>query len=159
MSYNLVTDLIDKGISVDVALFDLAKEFVQNYLTLYTSDSKLTGDIRNQLDVRSTSKCHVLHYEGNNLHFRYTLNDLPLEAVPKDRDLGVLVDEKLKFDSHAASSANQALGRIKRFISSCSPGVITTLSKALIQPKLEVGMTFVTSFYNKDKFTQEAAQR
>ena len=64
--------------------------------------------------------------EKNNLHFGYTLNDLPLEAVPKDRDLGVLVDEKLKFDFYAtigASSANQILGTIKRTISSFSPGV------------------------------------
>ena len=81
-----------------------------------------------------------------------TLNDLPLEAVPKDRDLGVLVDEKLKFDSHAAiavSSANQSLGAIKRTISRRSPVVMTTIYKALVWPKLEVGMTLASPFYKK----------
>ena len=191
-SYNLVKDLIDKGIPVNVALFDLAKAFdkvchrrlivklhaeginnqvvgwikaflaertqqvrkfkshgmpvysnsspvkssvqqctilgptlfniliidvpsvVHNYVNLYADDSKPIGGIKNQLDAyvfqcdinehnnwanawllsSSTSKCHVLFGEKN-LRFEYTLNDLPLEAVPKDRDLGVLVDEKI----------------------------------------------------------------
>ena len=107
----------------------------------------------------NTSKCHVLHFGENNLCFGYTLNDLPLEAVHQDRDLGVLVDEKLKIDSLAASSANQTLGTIKRTISSHSPGVMITLYKALVQPKLEVGITLASPFYKKDKFILKAVQK
>ena len=55
------------------------------------------------------SKCHVLHFGKNNLCFGYTLNELPLEAVHQGRDMGVLVEDKLNFDSLAASSANQTL--------------------------------------------------
>ena len=91
-------------------------------------------------------------YWRKNLHFGYTLKNLQLEAVPEDRDVGVVVDGKLKFDSHAsmaASSANQTLGAIKRTISSCSPGVMTTLYETLVCPKHEVGMTLLFSFYKK----------
>ena len=73
--------------------------------------------------------------EKKKLRLGYALNDLPIEAVPEDRDLGVLVDEKLKFDSHAAiaaSLANQTPGKIKKTISSHSPGVMIILYKALV---------------------------
>ena len=93
-----------------------------------------------------------IHFGEKTTCFGYALNDLPLEAVPEDGDLGVLIDEKLKFDSHAAIaalSANQTLGTTKRTISSRSPRVMTTLYKALVQPKLEVGMTLASPFYKK----------
>ncbi|XP_065564289.1 uncharacterized protein LOC136029714 [Artemia franciscana] len=132
-----------------------ACSMVHNYLTLYADDSKPIGGIRNQLDADvfqhdinelnnwsnawllsfDTFKSHVLHFGENNLDFGYTLNDLLLQAVHKDRDLGILVDEKLKFDSHAAtaaSSVNHTIGKMMRTISSCSPGVMTTLYKALV---------------------------
>ena len=68
----------------------------------------------------------------------------------------------LHFGSHAAiaaSSAIQTLGTTKGTISSHSPGVMTTLYKALVQPKLEIGMTLASPFYKKENFILEAVQR
>ena len=105
-----------------------APSIVHNYLAFYVDDPKLIGGIRNQLNADvfqnninelnnwanawllsfNTSKCLVLHFGENNLHIGYTLNDLSLEALHKNRDLSVLVDEKLTFDSHAAIAASSA---------------------------------------------------
>ena len=62
------------------------------------------------------SKCKVLHLGHNIPRKPYHIGDDPLEAVSKENDLGVIVDNKLKFHSHRqtqAAKANQALGLIK----------------------------------------------
>ena len=42
-------------------------------------------------------KCHVLHLGNKNNNYNYSLNDKPLENIQVERDLGILVDAKLKF--------------------------------------------------------------
>ena len=63
------------------------------------------------------SKCKVLHFGYNNEKRDYTMNDHRLEAVRFERDLGVIVDDELKFHMHTATAtkkANQILGIIKK---------------------------------------------
>ena len=89
------------------------------------------------------------------------LQDNFLSAVSNERDLGVIVDHQLKFSSHAksvSSSANKTLRIIKRTISSQHPRVLMKLYKALVHPRLEVGMSLAAPFYKKDKKLLEDVQ-
>ncbi|KAF2345865.1 Reverse transcriptase domain [Trinorchestia longiramus] len=39
-------------------------------------------------------KCSVMHVSANNRYFQHTMNDIPIETVQQQKDLGVIVTEK-----------------------------------------------------------------
>ena len=43
-------------------------------------------------------KCKVLHLGRRNPHNEYNMGDLTLETATEDNELGVIIDEKLKFE-------------------------------------------------------------
>ena len=48
----------------------------------------------------NVSKCKVMYLGDNNPKHEYRLNGTVLEETVEERDLGVLVDNKLKFENH-----------------------------------------------------------
>ena len=86
------------------------------------------------------AKCRVLHLGWGNPRYLYRLGKEPLES-PEEKDLGVLVVNKLDVSQHcalAAQKANCVLGCIKkRGGQQGEREMIVPLCPALVRPHLE----------------------
>ena len=85
-----------------------------------------------------------------------------LKSMDKERDLGVIVSRDLKPSrqcTDAAKKANQALGMIKRNITSRSPNILLRLYKSLVRPRLEYAVQAWTPWMRKDIDLLESVQR
>ena len=88
----------------------------------------------------NVEKCKVMHIGYNNCHASYTMEQNTLDAVAEERDLGVIMQNDLKWDkqcSKAVTSANRLLGMIKRNFHYLDKEIVLQLYKSLVRPHLE----------------------
>ena len=110
----------------------------------------------------NVDKCAVMHVGYNNKCNQYKLGDAELKSIVKEKDLGVIVDDTLKFSEQcntAVKSANRTLGFIKRTFKSRNKDIIVKLYKALVRPKLEYCVQAWRPFLRKDLDSMERVQR
>ena len=92
----------------------------------------------------------------------YTLGGEPLGESRMEKDLGVLVDDRLSNGMQcqaAANNANRILACIKRGINARDKTIILPLYKALVRPHLEYAVQFWAPVLRKDVLEMERVQR
>ncbi|CAJ0965440.1 unnamed protein product [Ranitomeya imitator] len=82
----------------------------------------------------NNDKCKVIHMGRGNQYHHYTLNGKPLGKSDREKDLGILVNDKLTWSSQcqaAAAKANRIMGCIKRGLDTHDESIILPLYKSL----------------------------
>ena len=111
-------------------------------------------------------KCKVLRIGHGHPEFTYTLTTAtganPLECSHVEKDLGIQVDDQLKFTQQvqqAVSNTNRLLGVIRRTYQYLDRTTFLHLYKGLVRPILEYGVVVGSPQYQHDIDALEAVQR
>jgi len=99
----------------------------------------------------SKAKCKVLHLLRGKPHYQCRLGDEGIERRPVEKDLGVLVDEKLDMSHQcelAAQMASRTLGCIKSSVGS-RVGILP-LCSTLVRPHQESRIWIWSPQHRKD---------
>ena len=159
---------------------------VSSFIYMYADDTKICREMNNtrdsielQTDLNNiqkwseqwqmkfnSAKCKVMHFGHANGQSKYTMKDngseVSLESTSEEKDLGVWIDDKLKFTSHighAVAKSNQILGLIKRSFVYRDTEIIKRLFTALVRPHLEYANAVWHPRFKKDVEQLEKVQR
>ncbi|PKU32029.1 rna-directed dna polymerase from mobile element jockey-like [Limosa lapponica baueri] len=151
-----VTSGVPQGLVLGPVLFNI---FVGDMDTLskLADDTKLCGTVET-LEGRDAIQRDLDRLERH----KYRLGGEWIDSGPAEKDLGVLIDEKLNMSKQcvlAAQKANRILGCIKRSVASRSREVILPLYSAVERPHLEDCIQLWSPQHRKDMDLLEWVQQ
>ena len=180
-----VTSGIPQGSVLGPILFSIyindLPDVVGNTVKLFADDTKLYSVVDSverkedlQMDINNLSKwskewllsfnknkCKHMHF-GTSFHSAYSIENEIIRTETKEKDLGIIIDNELKFQEHINTQvkrANRMLGVVKRSFTFSDNEMFLTLYKSLIRPNLEYGSNVWSVMYRKEDVTIENVQR
>jgi len=177
---------VPQGSVLSLVLFNFfisdLEEVTEHTLSKFAHDTKLGGvadtlkscaaiqrdwnrresRVKRNLMKFNKGKCRVLHLGRNNLMHQYRLGADLLESSSVERDLGVLVNDKLTKSQQCALSAKKAsgfLGCVKKSAASRWREVLLPLYSAPVRPHLEYCIQFWAPQFKKEQELLERVQR
>ena len=155
---------------------------MQGLLSLFADDTKLYSTIRNKsdqlamqesLDALSkwtvdwkmqfnVSKCAVMHIGHNNPRTEYMLAGEKIKTTQMEKDVGVIIQDNLKFDQHCrkiATTCNRIIGQIRRSFTNKSPELMVMLFKTYILPHVDYCASLWNPGCKRDIAVIESIQR
>lgn len=184
-NWSHVTSGIPQGSVLGPILFTIyindLPDVVDNIAKLFADDTKvyavvnnieeqdtLQKDLDNLVDWSdkwllkfNKSKCKHIHF-GPFVNTSYHLGENNITKTTEEKDLGITIDDKLKFQQHIhiqTKKANQRLGMINRTFTYMDKDMFLTLYKSLVRPHLEYGSTVWAVIYKKEGIQIENVQR
>ena len=186
-NWSEVTSGIPQGSILGPLLFilyinDLPSEITSNVM-LFADDTKIFHEIKSiddqellQSDINNMfewsnkwllrfhpDKCKVMRIGAKEEDaYKYSLDDKILSYTEEEKDLGVTIDNKLKFETHIANkvnTANKVMGIIRRSFTHLDKTTFIRLFKALVRPHLEYANPVWHPNLKKSKTLIENVQR
>ena len=157
-------------------------ETVHSSIALFADDAKLFSSIKTPSDAEdlhtdlrqleawadkwqlrfNAKKCKVMHLGKKNKGYDYKMGDVVLETIHDEKDLGVRIDDQLKFDKHIeqqVKTANKILGLIRRSFDHLDLDTFKVLYKSLVRPILEYCNVVAHPQYERQRKLIEGVQR
>ncbi|CAL4234819.1 unnamed protein product [Meganyctiphanes norvegica] len=110
----------------------------------------------------NVDKCKIMHLGYGNDKHEYNLNGNVLSETEEERDLGVLIDNDLKFSRHIrgiVAKANRMIGLMKISFESIEKDMFLPLYTTLIRPLLEYCVHAWSPYLERDIDLLENVQR
>ena len=157
-------------------------EVVDSMCQLFADDAKVFRSVDTKEEIRrlqvdidklhawsekwqllfNVKKCKCLHIGHNNTCHKYKMNGAKLDHVDEEKDLGVLIDDQLKFHRQTASAvkkANRVLGLVKKTFAVLDMQTLPLLYTSLVRGHLEYGNIIWGPFFRGDILAVERVQR
>ena len=109
----------------------------------------------------NTSKCKHVHF-GLETNATYKMEEKNITKSDEEKDLGITIGGKLKFQQHInlqTKKANQRLGMIKRSFCNMDKEMFLPLYKSVVRPHLEYGSNIWSIIYQQNAIQIENVQR
>lgn len=138
------------------------------YSDIIQRDIETVYKVANSWGLRfNTDKCAVLrcqrgYVDLNDISSIYHMNNTDLSTVPTHKDLGIIVDNTLKFHSHISTTVRKAAGLANNLLKSTlcrDSDFMLSLYISHIRPLLEFGSTVWNTGYQGDLKLLESVQR
>ena len=155
---------------------------MDSFLSIFADDTKLFAEVGTEKQVRevqesvdamqkwattwkmkfNSSKCHVLHLGHNNKKNTYMLGGLKIEPSHHEKDVGVYVQDDLKFDlqcKKVSSTCNRIIGQVWRSFTNKDPELMLKILKCYIFPHTDYCVSLWNPYLQKDIDMIESIQR